>query len=137
MRNKLSYFFGTISSFAFILLLLAFVLKNFQSLSAETFKTLSLIAWGSLAMASLFEGLFFQGKNKVVIFFTGLSISATAMFILSKIMSWSKFDNLQVAPYVCIGMGLILLLLQRGLSNMATKALIVGTIGLLIVMGKL
>lgn len=137
MRNKLSYFFGTISNIAFVLLLLAFVLKNFQSLSAETFKMLSLIAWGSLAMASLFEGLFFQGKNKVVVLFAGLSISATAILILSRIMDWRNFGNLQYAPYACLIAGVLLLIFQRNLSSIATKALIIGTIGLLMIMGKL
>jgi hypothetical protein len=133
----LSNAFGTISNIAFTILLIAFVLKNFQSLSAETFKTLSLIAWASLAFASFIEGFLFVGKNKLAVILAGLSVSATAIFILSKIMSWQGFEKLEYAPYTAIGAGVILLIAQKKLSNIGTKALIVGTIGILIVTGKL
>ncbi len=98
---------------------------------------LSIIAWGALALVSLLEGFLFNGKNKIFVILTSLAISATAVLILSKIMNWPNFEKLQYTPYLCIGTGVLLFLIQRNLSGLVTNALIVGTLGILVVMEKL
>ncbi|MDW8296450.1 MAG: hypothetical protein RMJ97_06125 [Raineya sp.] len=130
-------FLNVISNTAFAILLIAFILKNFQGLSTDTFQILSLIAWGTLGVATFFEGFLYKGQNKFLILLATFASTATIFLILSKIMIWKGFEKLEYAPYVAAGLALLLIFAQKGLTNLNTKFLIISILGLLIVMGKL
>ncbi|MCS6795969.1 MAG: hypothetical protein NZ516_08400 [Raineya sp.] len=130
-------FLNIVSNLAFAVLLIAFVLKNFQNLSTDTFQMLSLIAWGTLAVATFFEGFLYKGQNKFLILLATFASTATIFLILSKIMFWKGFEKLEYAPYVAAGLAVLLIFAQKGLTNLNAKFLIISILGLLIVMGKL